>query len=416
MSGSHGAETPRVLRILTRLNSGGIAGCVLTQAIHGIPGYQQVIAAGTTEENEVPMEPLLNRLEHEPFAIAGLRRHPAPVSDLSVVRELVRLIRIIRPSIVETHASKAGFVGRLAAAAYNRTRSRGTSPVRVLHYFHGHVFRGGYFSRPVTRSFLEVERRLARWATDLILVPAPHQRDELANEFGIAPPNRFRVVPHGMEIDRLLTGADRNREEFRRQLQLSDEHIAVGIVGRLEPVKDHPLFLRAAAHALSILPENIKEQVRFIIVGGGELRSELERMSVDMGLGKAVIFTGHRHDPERFYPGMDVVGLSSKNEGYPFALMEAMAFGLPVFSTSAGGVVDLIRPGETGLTTKVGDAEGLGKAIATLVQDGALRQRLGAAAQRDMRERHDLAHGINGLKSVYDEVMQLNAAHLQVAC
>lgn len=402
-----GGPEPRVLRLIARLNTGGAAAPLLMQGIHGLPGYSQVLVAGVPEENEVEMESLLGRMKNPVTYLEDLRRSISLPSDFRAVRKLVELYQRVEPDIIETHTAKAGLVGRIAAAEYNRRRrSERRTPAKVAHFFHGHIFRGDYFSSHKTRFFLQLERALARHATDMIWTPCQQQVDELAGEFRIGARSQYRVIRYGIEIDQLTRGQATNRQEFRSELGLGEDDVLIGLIGRLEAVKDPMMFLRGAANALDRLAdESIGSRCRYVVIGDGTLRPELESEAARLGLQDRIQFLGTRQDRERFLAGVDVVALTSLNEGYPVALIEAMAFGKPVIGTGVGGVKELVRPEETGLLIDVGDHEMLGAAIAALLRDPPRMRRLGAGGRAFVQSSHDVVHMISDTQNAFAELL-----------
>ena len=191
--------------------------------------------------------------------------------------------------------------------------------------------------------------------------------------------------------------------ERQRELGARGEDVLIGIVGRLTEIKNHKLFLDAAAlfKAQRAAGESGAGQVGFVIIGDGHLRAELEAHALSLGLGDDVIFTGLRDDPENFYPALDVVALTSLNEGTPLTLIEAMANARACLATAVGGVVDLLggveeselrRPHrrqvcERGVSVRPGDTEAFAEGLAYLVGNEPLRAALGASG-REFVERH----------------------------
>lgn len=404
---------PRVVRIIARLNTGGVAASLLVQEIHGLPGYDSTILSGRPEENEDEMHSLLPRLPFPVEYVSGLQRSIAPASDWRVVMRILARLREIGPDVIETHTAKAGLLGRLAAALYNRhRRSAGRRPARVIHYFHGHVFAGDYFARTKTLFFLRLERSLARRATDLIVVPCGQQADELATVYEVGHREQYRVVPYGIEVSDLADQAEHGRREFRRELGIGSDDVAVGIVGRLERVKNHALFIEGAALALKKLDADPGAgRVLFLIIGDGSLRPELEAQAREAGIGGHVRFLGNRHDRERFLPGLDLAVLTSRNEGYPVALLEALAVRKPVVATAVGGVTELIRHEETGVLVRSEAPAELADAIVALVRDPERRRRLGEAGHRFVLDNHDVRHMVAATCGLYDEIL----GHAQIS-
>ena len=288
----------------------------------------------------------------EPTMIPAMAREVRPSRDVSVLLDLRRRFRAERPSIVHTHTAKAGTLGRLAAASAR-------VPVRI-HTFHGHVLGGDYFPPLRTRLFLEVERRLARLSTRLVVLTRA-QRHEMAERLEIAAPERFAVVPLGLELTR-FRAVDRpgGRVPARAGLGIAPEERVVGIVGRLVPVKNHELMLDACAR----LCRMDGPPWRLLVVGGGgEREGQLRERACRLGIEGRVLWLGWRRDLPRLYPAMDVVALTSRDEGTPVALLEALAAGIPVAARSVGGVPEVLEEGALGELVESEDPEAMTAAV-----------------------------------------------------
>lgn len=359
----------KIVRVIARLNIGGPAIQAIELTARLDPAvFDSMLVAGREAAFEGNMLDLAAARGVRPVILPRLGREISVWNDALVLWKLWRLFRRERPRIVHTHTAKAGMVGRLAA------RLAGV-PV-VVHTFHGHVFRG-YFGRAKSRFFVRVERILARF-TDRIVVLSERQKDDLVS-LGIAPPGKFEIVPLGFDLAPFLEarGAD-----FRRELGSSGGdggggEALVGIVGRLTAVKDHRMFLRAAVRIVAVRPD-----VRFVVVGDGELRKKLEAFAAGLGLGGKVIFTGWRRDMPRVYASLDVVALTSLNEGTPVSLIEAMAAGKPAAATDVGGVADVVEDGVTGFLARAGDDAAFAAIVLKLLGDREAAGRMGEAGRR----------------------------------
>jgi len=378
-----GETVTKVVRIITRLNVGGPA----RQAIHltealGSRGFETELVTGVEGEREGRIEPATSAT-----VVTTLTREVDPRADLAATRALHRLVRARRPDIVHTHMAKAGALGRLAA-------HRAGVPV-IVHTFHGHVLEG-YFSRPVARAFLTAERRLARWSSALVAVSSA-VRDELLS-LGIGRDEQWRVIPLGFDLEPLLSEGP-GRDEARRVLGLPAAGAVVGIVGRLVPIKDHETFLAAAEKVAAD-----RDGVTFAIVGDGELRNDLERRA-RAALGDRVMFTGWVQDLPRLYAALDVVALTSRNEGTPVALIEAAAAGIPVVATRVGGVADVVRDGVTGALVSAGDAAGVANELRKLLDDPGLARARGDAARAHVRDRFAASRLDDDIVALYGELL-----------
>lgn len=385
----------KVARVITRLNIGGpaIHAILLTQALEDAH-FTTMLVSGYTGPTEGDMLHLAKARGVSPLMVTGLGREIDPGRDLAVLLRLYRIFREERPVIVHTHMAKAGTVGRLAA------RLAGV-PI-VLHTYHGHVFHS-YFGPLKTQTFIRIERALSR-VTDLILTVGERQRQEILG-YGIGNPDKLRSVPLGLELEPFVE-SPRHRGEFRAELGVPDGTRLVGIVGRLVPVKGHTVFLKAARLVLSRLPN-----VRFLIIGDGELREGLESQARDLGIDGGVTFLGWRHDLPRVYADLDLVVLSSYNEGSPVALIEAMAAGRAVVSTDVGGVSDVVSDGVNGLLVPPRDPESLAGAIVRLLSSERSLPAMGAAGREAVYPKYSINRLVSDVREIYSDLVAESIDH-----
>jgi glycosyltransferase involved in cell wall biosynthesis len=379
----------RVCRIIGRLNIGGPArhAILLTDGLRA-RGYETVLVAGREGPEEGTLRDLAAERGLPALFLHELGREVRPGRDFIALAKLVRLIRRLRPDIVHTHTAKAGALGRVAAKLAG-------API-LIHTFHGHILHG-YFSRGATGLFLAIERQLGRLSTKILTV-SEGQRLELLG-LRIGTPDTLDVMPLGLELDRFLHAGLR-RGEIRHELGAAPETALVGIIARLVPIKDHGTFLEAAAKLC-----RHRSNVRFLVVGDGELRSALERQAGALGLGARVHFLGWRRDLEPIYADLDLVVLSSRNEGTPASLIEAMAAGIPVVATRVGGVPDLVADEKTGSLVPPGDPGALSRAIETLLCDPDRRREMGRLAREAVYPKYSDAALIDRMDDLYSSLL-----------
>jgi glycosyltransferase involved in cell wall biosynthesis len=356
----------RVVRVIARLNIGGPAmhAILLTERLDPTH-FDSLLVAGSEEAREGNFLALRGASLASLHVIPGLGREIRGWQDLTTLVALVRLFRRVRPHIVHTHTAKAGVLGRLGAKIAR-------VPV-IVHTYHGHVFHG-YFSPAKTRLFAAIERWLAR-RTDRLLTVSDTVRDDLLR-LGIGTPEQHVVMPLGLELARFLECA-RHRGALRTELGVAMEAPLVGIVARLVPIKAHEVFLDAAVRLSQRFTDS-----HFLIVGDGEREPELRGLANRLGLGERVRFLGWRADVDRIYADLDVVVLTSRNEGSPVSLIEAMAAARPVVATRVGGVPDLVEDGVSGRLVASGDAEGVAAAIQDLLEDPERGRAMGMAGRK----------------------------------
>ena len=409
----------KVLRIIARLNVGGPARHVvwLTAGLKSA-NCETVLIAGTVPPTEDSMSYFADQMGVTPQVFPEMSREVSIKDGITILR-LFRLMLRERPDVVHTHTAKAGTVGRIAGLLY-RWLTPGAligrpRTCRFVHTYHGHIFHS-YYGRFKTRLFLQVERILALLVTDRIIVISDQQRQEIHERFRVGRAQQFVVIPLGIDTGAYANWTER-RSSMRDELRAGVSDVLVGIVGRLTEIKNHTLFLQAAAHFKKSFADTVPGRVRFVIIGDGNLRSALEQEARDLDLD--VTFLGTRHDPETFYPALDIVALTSLNEGTPLTLIEAMANARPVIATTVGGVPDLLGepvkgakslgPGcevcTRGLAIAPGDAAAFARGLAALVSDEDLRQRLGEQGRLFVMQSYSKDRLLKDVSSLYRDLV-----------
>jgi glycosyltransferase involved in cell wall biosynthesis len=382
----------KVVRIIARLNVGGPARqALLLHERLPVQGFDTVLVHGDVGAGEASLEGLIEERGLRSIRLPELGAQVRPRSDVRALLRLLRLLFAHRPDIVHTHTAKAGTLGRLAAFAFNATRSRAHRCL-VVHTFHGNVLQG-YFGRMGSLAVQVAERSLAL-LTDRIITISPSQRAEIAERFHVAPAHRVSVLRLGLDLDRFLAVGP-VEAGLRGELGFPADSILFGSVGRLVAIKDLATLLRALPLARARDP-----RIRLVIVGDGPERPALEQLAVDTGLAGSVRFLGWRHDLVHLYGGLEVIALTSLNEGTPVALIEAMAAGLPVLATAVGGVPDVVADGHTGLLVPPRDPQAFADLMISLAAAPEERLRMGAAG-RAAAARYGQAHLVEALTGLY---------------
>ena len=388
----------RVARIITRLNIGGPSIQAINLSTALVPsGFETCLIHGHLADGEGDMTTLLPLAATGTVYVDYLVRPISPLDDLRAFWRIFRTLRQWQPEIVHTHMAKAGTLGRLAAIAYNRTRGAARR-ARLVHTYHGHVFEG-YFGSLSTRVFLSVERWLAR-RTDALIAISAQVKEDLLHTYGVARQEQLRLIPLGFDLDRLLVIAPEDRRTARASFRIPADAIVVTTVGRLTAIKQHTLFLEMAERLAKD-----SDRFVFLIVGDGELRAALEARVNELGLAACVRFLGWRGDLETVYGATDVFVLTSRNEGTPVALIEAMAAGVASVSTDVGGVRDVVTDPQLGSLVPFGDAAALADAVAALADAPGRRSAVGLAARASVRERFHAARLIDDIRSLYWQLL-----------
>jgi glycosyltransferase involved in cell wall biosynthesis len=310
-------RTLKIVRIVGRLTGGPARqACLLHERLAG--AFNTRLVMGSLSPGEHDMSDLLSSQDHV-LKLDAMSREVS-WSDARAFWKIFQFLRKECPDVVHTHTAKAGALGRVAAWLAG-------VPV-VVHTYHGHVFHG-YFGTAKTRIYLAIERALGR-LTSCVIAISPSQREELSGDYEVVPRQKIVVIQNGFDLA-AFSGSD--RQQMRQELGFRPEHFVLVWAGRMAPVKDVELLgqvIRRAAVEQSM--------ARFVVVGDGEERASLEAQI--QGCDN-VMLLGWRRDMEKVWSAADASILTSRNEGTPTALIEAMAVGLPFVSTNVGAVADL---------------------------------------------------------------------------
>ncbi len=409
----------KIVRIIARLNVGGPAKHVvwLTAGLRG-PTFESLLVAGSVPAGEEDMGYFAADLKVTPIFVPEMTREISP-KDLVTIWKLFRLFTRERPDIVHTHTAKAGTVGRVAGFLYRWSAPSALvgrpRPCRFIHTYHGHIFHS-YYGPIKTRLFLLVEKVLARLVTDRIIVVSEQQRREIQEVFGVGNRRQFSVIPLGLDTTVFADWRDRGAG-FRGEIGAMTQDVVVGIVGRLTDIKNHKLFLQAIAVLKGFVPQ-ADRRVRFVIIGDGASRRQLEAESRSLGVDNDVVFAGNRRDPENFYPALDIVALTSKNEGTPLTLIEAMANARAVIATAVGGVIDLLGDAvsrdenasyvicQRGISVPPDQPRAFAAGLLRIIADAELRQKLGQRGLQFVTRNHSRERLLDDMRELYQQLSQ----------
>lgn len=386
----------KVLRIINRFNIGGPTynATFLTRFLD--QEFETRLIGGLPEVGEADSLHIVKEYDVEPIILEEMQRNPNIFSDLKAFWKLRKVIKEFRPDIVHTHASKAGALGRLAAF------SAGV-PV-IVHTYHGHVFHS-YFGSLKTKIFKAIERFLARRSTGIIAISAL-QKEEIGNIHRICSPEKIEIIPLGFDLTKFQYRLAEKRVETRSKYGLEEDEVAVAIVGRLAPIKNHAMFLDACELALN---QGILK-TRFFIVGDGELFAEIKTRVDELNarFDGCIVMTSWIKDIATFNAGMDLICLTSNNEGTPVSLIEAQACGVPVLTSDVGGVEDILDEGETGIIVPAGNTELFAEKLVHLINEEEIRKKMSQNGWNFVCNKFHYKRLVHDMERYYRQLIQNN--------
>ena len=392
----------KVLRIINRFNLGGptFNAAYLTKYLE--PEFETLLVGGQWDESEESSQHILTNLGLKPTIIEEMKREVSMTSDREAYKRIKKIIKEFQPDIIHTHASKAGALGRLAAINYGKAK--------VVHTFHGHVFHS-YFGSLKTNIYKNIERGLA-YKTDKIVAISERQKLELTKRYHICGAEKVEVIPLGFDLNKFQENNAEKRISFRKQYCIQDDEIAVGIIGRLVPIKNHQLFI----DAIHEVRKRTTLKIRGFIIGDGEERENLKAYANMIGLPHVNgEFRGDNPAPLHFTSwiknidwansGLDIIALTSFNEGTPVSLIEAQAANKPIISTKVGGIKNTVIQNETALLVNQNDKEDYINNLIKLVENKELRDRLGANGWEHVKSKFHYERLANDMSKLYNELL-----------
>ena len=383
----------KVLRIINRFNIGGpIYNAVLLSAF--MPEeYETLLIGGMPEENEANSLYIAEKYGVSPVLISEMQREPNLTNDNKALKKIKEIIRTFQPDIVHTHASKAGALGRKAAFDCG-------VPI-VIHTFHGHIFHS-YFSWWKTKLYQLIERRLSKKTTGIIAISAI-QKNELSLKYKICKPEKIKVIPLGFDLSPFNENLKEKREHTRNSYALEGSDIAVAIIGRLVAIKNHQMFI----DIIENVHQKTSKKVVYFIVGDGEDSLTIQESIKPLKeKGMDIRMTSWIKDIATFNAGMDIICLTSKNEGTPVSLIEAQAAGIPIISTNVGGIKDVILEDKTGYIVDKDDIDGFAEKLRELIENENKRQLMSQNGWSFVEDKFQYPNLIKNMDEYYKSLLK----------
>ncbi|NVO02390.1 MAG: glycosyltransferase [Bacteroidetes bacterium] len=392
---------PRVLRILNRFNLGGPTYNAAYLTKYMAPDFETLLIGGSIDESEKNSEYIVRQLGIEPTIISEMKRSIGIKNDIIAYKKIKEIIRTFKPDIVHTHASKSGALGRFAA-------SKMKVPI-IIHTFHGHVF-DSYFNQVKNNFYKTIERNLANRSTKIIAI-SDLQKFELSETHQICKPEKIEVIPLGFDLSRFQDNIVRKRAIFRKRYEVDDDVIAIGIIGRLVPVKNHELFLKAFAEVKS----KTEKKIRAFIIGDGEEKDFLKKITAELELDfeeaensskkLSLTFTSWIKEADVAIAGMDIIALTSLNEGTPVSLIEAQAGNKPIVSTRVGGIENVVMENRTALLSESNDLKGFSENLLKMIENDDLRNSFSGDGWEFVKDKFHYDRLVKDMKALYNQLL-----------
>lgn len=385
----------KILRIINRFNIGGPTyNATFLTAFLG-DEYETMLVGGLPEEGESDSLFILEKYGLTPVLIDEMVREPNIKSDRKAYKKLKEIIREFKPDIVHTHASKAGALGRKAASACK-------VPV-IVHTFHGHVFHS-YFGNVKTTLFKMIERNLAKKSTGIVAI-SEIQKKELTEIHKICPADKVNVIQLGFDLLPFHEKRKTERLAVREKYGLEETDIAIAIVGRIAAIKDHSFFLDVMERVLN----NTTKSIKVFIVGDGPDRVSIEGRvnEINQKFQNVIMMTSWIKDIGTFNAGMDIICLTSKNEGTPVSLIEAQAANIPVVTTDVGGVRDIIDVDQTGFVVPQGDLKLYTEKLTELCENEKTREKMSQNGWNYVHEKFHYTTLVKNMDRYYRGLLKL---------
>ena len=339
----------RILRVLNRFNVGGpIYNVAFLTKYLNKELFETLLIGGRHEKYEESGKYILDNEKIMFSELKYMRRAISPIYDLISLIQIIRLIYTFRPDIIHTHAAKAGLIGRIASFFYFKK-------VKLVHTYHGNVFEG-YFSNILNKTILLIERFLASKSTKIIAI-SKLQKEDLVNKYRICDPSKIVVVPLGFDLKIFSLNTEEKRKKIRNEYKVLDKEVLITIIGRVVPIKNHKFFI----DVINYCKKKTNKTIKALVIGDGTEMNNLIEYTNEIGLESNykkvktdydVFFHSWAKDIDHFLAATDIVALTSKNEGTPVSIIEAMACERACISTDVGGVSDIVENYKSGIISK----------------------------------------------------------------
>jgi glycosyltransferase involved in cell wall biosynthesis len=384
----------KILRIINRFNLGGPTynAAYLTKYLEN--DYETLLIGGKHEKSEKSSMHILDNLGLKPIIIEEMQRSIHPIMDRIALKKIKDIIIEFKPDIVHTHAAKAGALGRKAAYELGVKQ--------IYHTFHGHVFHS-YFGKIKTNIYKKIERNLAKKSTKIIAI-SEIQKQELSEVYKICSKEKIEVIPLGFDFRKFYANQTEKRKDFRKKWKIKDDEIAIGIIGRLVPIKNHVFFINVINKVIS----KSNTSLRIFVVGDGEEKENIIRKvsahNLDYSIDDKIAtiqFTSWIKEIDEVNAAMDIICLCSLNEGTPVSLIEAQASGKPIVTTRTGGIENIVVENKTALISDNNDLNKFTENLMSLIKEKDKRTLFSELAIKKSKD-FDYSILVKNIKRLYE--------------
>ena len=320
------------------------------------------------------------------YDVPNLRREVSIINDIRAFLYLYKLIKKENFTIIHTHSSKAGFLGRIAAML-NKT------PI-VIHTIHGFAFHD-YMNSFKKNIFIYLEKLSAKWTHGLVTVSNLNKKKVV--DLGIAPIEKLKNIYSGIDLTLFI---NEKNDQFRKELNLDSNHLLLGSVGRLSNQKDPITMIEAFCIVIKRFPN-----AHLTLVGDGELRDEILIKIDQLQLNGRVHLTGNKNDPWKIYHSLDLFIMSSIYEGLGRSITEALSCGVPVVCTSVEGVPEIVRDNKTGILVPPKDPGALATGIIKSLNDMDNARKMAEEGRKFVNENFDVKKMVDDIDTLYDTLL-----------
>ncbi len=387
----------KVLRIINRFNLGGPTYNVAYLSKYMSDDFETLLVGGAKDDTEESSDFIVNNLGLKPIIVEEMIREIDFKNDYAAYQKIKKIIKEFKPDIVHTHASKAGTLGRLAASS--------CGVLIIIHTFHGHVFHS-YFGKLKTLFYKTIERYLAKKSTIIIAI-SESQKQELVEIHKICTADKVKVIPLGFDLSKFQENILEKRKSFRSKYNLDEDEIAISIIGRLVPVKNHALFLEA----LKFVSEKTTKKIRAFIIGDGEERQNIESKATELGISfvdaiktnkkSLLTFTSWIKEIDIALAGSDIIALTSFNEGTPVSLIEAQAANKPIVTTNVGGIENVVLSNQTALLCANNNLVEFSGALLKLIEEEKMRLDMSENGWHHVKEKFHYTRLVKDMENLY---------------